>query len=199
MSKNDTETILINNTNNVNDKESQDKNQENEHVFDRENILNFLSDEQRKLIKSDEFISKICIHCEHWTVKYCLGTPDRLYVFSDNDIKTGLGGQAIIRECKNSIGIPTKKLPAYHGLAFYNDKDFKSSCEKIQKAIVEIIIKSAKYKEIVFPVGGFGTERAKLKEKAPKTFKYLNTVIDECFGIDYEDILKNGLRAEINI
>src|SRR5690606_15554983 len=81
---------------------------------------------------------------------------------------------------------------------FYIDEEYEKSCEKIQKAIINIIDKSEKYDELVFPENGFGTGLALLPEKAPKTFDYLNAVILECFGVDYADIIKNGIQFTIN-
>lgn len=162
-------------------------------------LLNFLSDEHKKLLDSIEFTDKLTIYCKDWTIEECSAKPNSLFVFGDNDEKKGLGGQAVIRPCKNSIGIPTKKRPTNHVYSFYNDGEYDASCKKIQQAIIAIINESSKYEEIVFPMGGFGTGLAKLEEKAPKTFKYLNDVICGCFNIDYNDILKNGLQIEFNI
>ena len=46
---------------------------------------------------------------EHYTVENCLNNPRHLYIFGDNLIKQGKGGQAIIRDCPNAFGIPIKR------------------------------------------------------------------------------------------
>lgn len=161
-------------------------------------VLNFINDQHRELIKSDEFMKKICIHCGEWDMRECKSRPKSLFIFGDNDIKKGLGGQAIIRKCKNTIGIPTKKRPTNGPSAFYTDDEISETQKKIQAAIVEILNVSINYNEIVFPEKGFGTGLAKLNEKAPLTYKYLNAVINECFEIDFEYIQKNGLLASFD-
>ena len=50
--------------------------------------------------------------------------PTALYVFGDNLLRVGLGGQA--RECRgepNAVGIPTKKAPTMEAHAFLSDAD----------------------------------------------------------------------------
>ena len=72
------------------------------------------------------------------------------------------------------------------------------NCQKITDAIELIIRESKKYDEIVFPVNGFGTGLAALATKAPKTLKFMDGMIAECFGIEYENIKKNGLQLGLN-
>lgn len=163
-------------------------------------ILAFLPEDLRQIILTDEFNDKITLFARHWTETDCMIEFDKsLFVFGDNDIGEGCKGQAVIRNCPNAIGIPTKKRPTNEPTSFYTDDEYDESCKKIQDAIIRVIEKSRDYVEIMFPVDGFGTGLARLKEKAPKTFKYLNDVIVHCFGIDYEDILTNGLRLSYNI
>ena len=47
-----------------------------------------------------------------WSKEDCNKNPKALFVFGDNDIEKGIGGQAVIRNCTNTIGIPTKKYPS---------------------------------------------------------------------------------------
>ena len=59
---------------------------------------------------------------ELYSVKDCLDNPHKLYIFGDNLIGVGKGGQAIIRDCPNTFGIPTKRLPHRENNAFFSDK-----------------------------------------------------------------------------
>ena len=91
--------------------------------------------------------------------------PTYLFVFGDNLVGNGQGGQAIIRYCKNSFGIPTKKLPSSLPDSFFNDDNFEF---------------------IVFPEDGLGTGLAQLPEKAPKTYRFLVECINSNFGQVYQ-------------
>ena len=111
-----------------------------------------------------------------WSVSDVSGSPHKLFVFGDNDIKKGKKGQAIIRDLKNSAGIPTKKLPSNKSKAFYSDDELEQNMMKIDTAIALIKdkMKLPEYTTLVFPENGIGTGLAKLASKAPRTFKYLN-------------------------
>ena len=41
---------------------------------------------------------------KHFSVEDCNNNPDKIYVFGDNLIHKGKGGQAIIRDCCNAFG-----------------------------------------------------------------------------------------------
>ena len=53
----------------------------------------------------------IILQKEYYSVEQCLANPDTLYVFGDNTQRFGKGGQAQIRDCKNSFGVCTKLYP----------------------------------------------------------------------------------------
>ncbi len=161
--------------------------------------MNNLPEESKKIIDSPDFNDKVCIWTGNWDCKDCYNSPESLFLFGDNDIGKGTKGQAIIRKCKNVIGIPTKKLPSYADNAYYTDDEFDDNCKKILFAIINIINRSTEYKELVFPEKGFGCGLAKLNTKAPKTFKFLIDQINMCFGIDYHDIIKNGLQITVDM
>jgi hypothetical protein len=108
-----------------------------------------------------------------WTIKDCRQHPDFLFVFGDNDYEIGKGGQAIIRDEENSIGIPTKHAPNNYSSAFYSDDNLKENKLKILKAIQLIEQESNKYTTLIFPENGIGTGLAQLDVKAPRTFKFL--------------------------
>lgn len=117
--------------------------------------------------------SKIIIFDGFWTIEDVKRYPHALFVYGDNNVKKGLGGQAIIRNLPNAIGIPTKKYPSNHPNAFYNDSDFEDNKMRIDAAIKLIIELSHNYKYVVLPPNGFGTGLAQLPKKAPATYSYL--------------------------
>ena len=62
--------------------------------------------------------------------------PTVLYLFGDNRLRKGLGGQA--REMRgepNALGIRTKKVPNNHPLSFLSDDEYEKNTNDIEKEI----------------------------------------------------------------
>ena len=98
--------------------------------------------------------------------------PNKVYLFGDNIQEKGYGGQAKeMRGEANAIGIPTKKAPNMRSDAFFTDSEFNENKNAIDKAFNKI----PDDKEVVIPESGIGTGLADLKNKAPKTFKYIQS------------------------
>ena len=122
---------------------------------------------------------------ENYTPELLKANPDKLFLFGDNNTRTGKGGQAIIRDEPNAVGISTKLLPKNTPEAFMSDDQLADN-----KAVIDSDIKKAKEKAakegktIVLPKGGFGTGLAALATKAPQTFAYLNQRLQEEFGFN---------------
>ena len=110
-----------------------------------------------------------------WTNKDAKANPDKIFIFGDNMIQNGMGGQAVIRHQPNAYGIPTKKNPGKEASSYFTDNELA----KNKKAIDDAIAKIPRDKTLVFPEDGLGTGLAKLPEKAPKTFKYLVEKVKE--------------------
>ena len=123
---------------------------------------------ERRGVAKVETISRL-------TVSTLRSNPDKVYLFGDNLVGRGKGGQAIIRDEPNAVGIPTKKTPSMGNNAFFTDAEYDSNI----KAIDEAFAKIPEGKTIVIPEDGLGTGRAKLKETAPKTFAYLENKLNE--------------------
>ena len=70
-----------------------------------------------------------------WTRDDAMKHPDWLFIFGDNNLKEGFGGQAIIRGLPNALGIPTKKDPGNDITSFYNDNELESNKIKISQSI----------------------------------------------------------------
>lgn len=49
---------------------------------------------------------------EPYTIQLLNQNKHKIYVFGDNMKRYGKGGQAVIRDCPNSFGIPTKRYPS---------------------------------------------------------------------------------------
>lgn len=105
------------------------------------------------------------------TIRAC---PDWIFLFGDNLIRKGMGGQA--KECRgepNAIGIPTKKYPSMDKDSFFSDQELEQNKHALDQAFALIPDGS----NVAIPVIGVGL--AKLPEKAPLTYKYLLFKIKE--------------------
>lgn len=104
---------------------------------------------------------------------------DVLYLFGDNLLRKGLGGQAKeMRGEENALGVVSKKYPSNNISSFYTDDDFYSWLEVFSVDIKNLAekINSGKYKALVIPQIGVGL--ADLPNKAPRIWKYLKTTLD---------------------
>lgn len=106
--------------------------------------------------------------------------PNAVFIFGDNLTGRGKGGQAVIRDEPNAMGIPTKKSPATYDNAYFTDDDFDTAKAAIDKAIQAIV---ATGKNVFFPRGGLGTGLAKLDKRAPKVWAYLNEQLESVFDV----------------
>jgi hypothetical protein len=114
----------------------------------------------------------------NWKINDVKYHVNKIFIFGDNDLRIGKGGQAIIRDLNNTIGIRTKKEPNNNYNSFYSDKEYDQNILKIKEDIDKILNKIKEGYIIVLSNGGYGTGLARLNIKAPKTFKYL---CDELF------------------
>lgn len=106
----------------------------------------------------------------HITRDIVRANPEKIFLFGDNLIGIGYGGQAKeMRGEPNAIGIPTKKKPSMSPDSFFTDDEYESNIIAIGKAFNRIPDNCT----VVLPQAGLGTGLAKLPEKAPKTFAYL--------------------------
>ncbi|MBN1691864.1 MAG: hypothetical protein JW901_12685 [Dehalococcoidia bacterium] len=97
---------------------------------------------------------------------------DKVYLFGDNTIHVGYGGQAgEMRGEPNAVGIPTLKEPGI----FFSDDEYEMNRRIIDKAFQQIPAD----KTVVIPSDGLGTGIARLDRVAPRTFKYLVDKIKE--------------------
>ena len=101
--------------------------------------------------------------------------PDLLYVFGDNEIRSGMGGQAgAMRGEPNAFGIATLSAPGTPWL----DEDFEHNFEVINNDILDLLGILEEYNGLVFPTDGVGTGLARLQENAPITFGALQLAIN---------------------
>ena len=125
-----------------------------------------------------------------------------MFVYGDNDLHIGKGGQACIRDMPNAMGVPTKKKPDLTKSAFYSDNQLEQNKGKIDDAFSQIKerLEREDFHFICFPEDGLGTGLAKLPECAPETFAYLNQAIS-AFVMDITkgsyDVVWNGVALRV--
>lgn len=107
----------------------------------------------------------------------CSKHKNAIFVFGDNMIGKGTGGQACIRYCENSFGIPTKHLPARHEKAYFSDNDYNNVIPVLKEKFIQLNEELKSGKTIIWPEDGIGTGLADLPNRAPKIYAY----IQKCF------------------
>ncbi len=119
-----------------------------------------------------------------------------LFLFGDNLTRKGLGGQAKeMRGEVNCIGICSKKYPSNDISSFMTDKEYDYNCKVISKDIDRAISEwnTNKYNKIIVPPIGIGL--AKLPQKAPMTWEFLQNEFERLKKIVESDksILQKGI------
>lgn len=119
------------------------------------------------MIRVEEFITREMVEAN----------PDWYFVFGDNAKRSGKGGQAIIRDYPNTLGIRTKWAPSTAPTAYFSDNDYIDATYMISMDFIAIHACLVRGKTVVFPLAGVGTGRAELATRAPKIYEYLNQML----------------------
>lgn len=99
--------------------------------------------------------------------------PDLTYVFGDNEARYGFGGQAgEMRGEPNAHGVATLKAPGQ----YWTDADFDRQCGVLDADFAPLFEIASSGGSIVLPIDGVGTGLARLRDTAPRTFAYLETL-----------------------
>lgn len=110
---------------------------------------------------------------EFITRKFVRANTNKIFLFGDNLLGRGYGGQArAMRGEPNAVGIPTKKKPTDRPDAFFSDAEFEQNKAAIDRAFARLNGYSAGT-EVVIPAAGLGTGLANLPDMAPRTLEYL--------------------------
>lgn len=101
-----------------------------------------------------------------------------IFVFGDNMMRQGFGGQAAaMRGEPNTVGVPTKWKPDNGIDSFFSDRDFDYVKKFIDDAFKKIQLYQEEGRDIVIPADGLGTGLADLSHRAPKILAYINAHI----------------------
>lgn len=119
-----------------------------------------------------------------FSIQLCKQQPQSLFVFGDNALHRGKGGQAIIRDCENAVGFITKYKPTWESDAFLTD----TSITRLEAwitgfdATIFTLLVTQNYTGIVLPKDGVGTGRAKLAQSSPLCFSRIQEYFQSTFG-----------------
>jgi hypothetical protein len=100
--------------------------------------------------------------------------PDVYYLFGDNEMRVGVGGQAKeMRGEPNAIGIRTKAKPLFAPDVYWHDATLIRNKKLIDEDFEVAYTKSLLGHLLVVPLDGIGTGYALLPQNAPLTLKYI--------------------------
>lgn len=129
-------------------------------------------------------MKKVEIFSENWTEIDVMKNHKKWFVFGDNCERWGKGGQAIIRDLKNTIGLRTKKKPDNYTTSFFSDTELQINCELILEDVLKVKEKNLLDFDVVLSKNGYGTGLAKMAERSPETFNYLNECLRNFLHFD---------------
>lgn len=122
---------------------------------------------------------------QKWITRQDLrNNPESIYIFGDNALRFGLGGQA--KECRgepNAVGIITKKAPNNDPESFLKDADLPQLIKHYMEVFNYLMLSMVAGKTIVWPEDGIGTGLADLPNKAPAIHKFLTLALGELEGL----------------
>lgn len=104
--------------------------------------------------------------------------PNVLYLFGDNCLRVGLGGQA--REMRgepNAVGVRTKKAPGMAPEDFFTDDELALNRSMIKSDLVRAKAHLREGRLLVIPSEGLGTGLSDLPSRAPLTYEFLQQAL----------------------
>lgn len=122
------------------------------------------------------------VRFQKWITRQDLkNNPNVYYVFGDNFVRVGLGGQAKeMRGEPNAIGVATKWKPGTQESDYYSD-DTMAPWIGMSQDIDRLGDLLDEGHTIVFPFDGLGTGLSQLPRRAPQLYKRLyNAVQSKC-------------------
>lgn len=116
-------------------------------------------------------------YVKHITREMVRAAPDTLFVFGDNMVGAGYGGQAKeLRGELNAVGIPTKWKPSMDEGAFFTDNDYTHVLPHLQRPYTWLCNHVLAGGEVVWPEDGIGTGYAQLLQRAPKIWAFVEVI-----------------------
>ena len=126
-----------------------------------------------------------------YTPDYLRKHPDIIFVFGDNLSRVGKGGQAIIRNEPNAIGLVSKRTPDHSPTAYMTGTPTDYNAINADLSRIEELALSGK--QLVFPAAGIGTRLARRQTTAPDLLAYIDSEISKLIHADYR-LLRSTMR-----
>jgi hypothetical protein len=119
-----------------------------------------------------------------YSVALCKLNPDLFFVFGDNMQRVGMGGQAVIRQQPNIIGVATKRDP---GNGFMSDSPFDMSYVMVD--LLEVDRHIANGQRVVVPITkegrvSLGCGLAELPYRAPLVYATIERWFRSLKGVE---------------
>jgi hypothetical protein len=125
---------------------------------------------------------------KRWDREIVAKRLDAVFVFGDNLVGDGCGGQACIRYSPNAVGIPTKYFPTDETGAYFKEGVHTEQIKAIIDArFTKIWEQFMLGKIIVFPEDGLGTGLARLPQSAPAIYAHICKWVDFFVAIGGEE------------
>lgn len=120
--------------------------------------------------------------------------PEARFVFGDNNLRVGMGGQAgAMRGEPNAIGVVTKRSPDMLPVSFFSD-DSRTDRMCLERDLEKVAQALREGRTVYFPTDGIGTGLSQLPTRAPKLHNLIVDFLEACAG-DPCPIAKVPLRA----
>jgi hypothetical protein len=111
----------------------------------------------------------------------------QLYVFGDNVLGQGYGGQAKeMRGEINAIGVPTKWEPKMRPESFFRDNQINDVMVHMEEPLLTIKSALQRGQTVVWPADGIGTGLSRWNEYAPQLAITFEQVLNELRQIEPE-------------
>lgn len=111
--------------------------------------------------------------------------PHVMYLFGDNELRKGMGGQAKeMRGEPNAIGIPTKRAPYADESSYWSDADYDRVEELVYQSFWRPYWHIQSEGVVIIPSDGLGTGRAELPTRAPKIMKLIEEEVGKLIAAD---------------
>lgn len=110
-----------------------------------------------------------------YTEELVRSNPHLLFIYGDNVLRKGKGGQAVIRDQFNTFGIVTKHKPTREEEAYFSDREEEFLLVDQDFRKLRDVILDGLFTGIVLPTDGIGTGLAELPRRSPKVYEYIVT------------------------
>jgi hypothetical protein len=113
----------------------------------------------------------------------CQAHPEKTFVFGDNLLGFGKGGQAIIRDEPNAHGVPTKRKPSM-ALGSFFEENSENDLDAVLASLKPLWTRLENGLAVIFPVNdageiSLGLERAELRQRAPSIYETICRHVEE--------------------